>query len=218
MKRLLSMVLALAFSILNNVDYSTNADVVFTPDGYYKIEEGEAPDYRYLTKNYSDLSSGGTCIGVSSSRESAVLIHMSEMSNHKYWLDYSDMTVTEDVIETEHSSTDGYTFNKLTDIVAPQKCIVKSSSTGGDGHVMDLTTADGKYNFHITGMERWFCCRNKRLSADEDPMQVKWTHTVNIQDTAIPAGYLIGKATDGTRVAITDAAGRPVSIKDYYTN
>lgn len=215
MKRILSMILAVLFSISNNVDYQTNSDMAFVPDGYFTIEENDPPDYRYLTQNYSNLTSSGNCVGKSASRQSAALIHMSELASYKYWFDYSDKDATEATV-TSLGDDNSYIFSGDTDIVAPQALIVKTKSTDGGGHSMLLETTDGLYTIYVENMERWFCCRNRALPDDVDPMSYTWTHTSNVYGYTIPGGYMIGRATSGTTISIYNANGKPVSIATFY--
>lgn len=216
MKRILSMILAVLFSISNNVDYQTNSDMVFVPDGYYTIEENEPPDYRYLTQNYSSLTSSGNCVGKSARRQRGALIHMTELSNYKYWFDYSDADADEAYV-TGLGDASSYTFTCEADIIAPQSLIVKTKSTDGGGHSMLLESTDGKYTIYVENMERWFCCRNRQLPPDVDPSTYTWTHTCNVYGYTIPGGYLIGRAVEGTTVTVM-SGGRAVSLADFYTN
>ena len=218
MKRLLAMIMALMFSMSNNVDYQTNADEPFNPAGYYMVEGNEAPDYRYITQNYSSLTSSGTCLAKSTSREHSVIVKLSELGPSKYWVDYSHNEPIDASFFDEMNGATSYTFSGTADIVAPQACIVKTKSTDGGGHSMLLETTDGHYQLYISNMERWFCCRNRTLPPDADPSTYTWTHTANVHGYTIPAGYLIGKAQEGTVIEFRGATNGNVSIKDFYSN
>ena len=219
MKRLLALILALAFSITNNVDFQASGETHYSRDSYYKIAEGDAPDYRYLTRNYSNLTSSGNCVGKPLQLSRAVSLHLDSMGIYRYWLDYSMTSddISEDDVRAMTSAQE-YTFTEETWIVAPQKCVVETKSTDGGGHYMRITTADGKWTFVIENMERWFCCRNRSVDADADVMNTSWTHTVNVAGSTIPGGYGIGRAVDGTTFTVLDSTGRVVSLSSYYSS
>lgn len=218
MKRVLAMILTAVFCMINNVDFQMNSDVPFIEENYFKVEEGRAPDYRYVTQNYNNLSTSGNCLRSSVYLSKARLYRVDMQHPEKAWFDLSTAEVNAEVVGS-YSSTNEYQFSGITDIVCPQKCTIKSDSASSDGHSMELETTDGKYIIYITDMSRWFCCRNRKLEPGMSDMDQVWAHTVNLTGTTLGRGDMIGVANSNTKISfyLNNDNKDPVTISMFYT-
>lgn len=216
MKKLIAVIMAVLFSAFNNVDYVPEEYVPYDVDSYYKVAEGDAPDYRNITRNYSDLSTGGKCyhstIDVKDWNNDTYIMY--DRSIARWWIDYDHPEVSADEISGMSNST--YTFYGRTYIVVPQMCTVQTKSTDANGHSMKLETCDGKWIFYIEGMERWFCCRDRVLDEDIDPLTYTWVHTSNVYGLKLFGGQMIGISAPGTTFTVYDAKGNKVSLAEFY--
>lgn len=202
MKRLLALIMTFLFALNNNVSYQASDNSVYTPDSFYKVEGNEAPDYRYIYENYTELQASGKCIGtsVTIARSSDGLIQLTPDSSYLYWWD----SLSNEQIDKAYldSLGDSYEFSVRSYIVAPRDCKVLTKPNDGGGHCIDLVTTDGKYSVHISDMERLFCDRKRTVPDGEDVMTHNWNHTVSIEGYVIRKGCLVGIATEGTTVTV----------------
>jgi len=206
------------FALNNNVSFQASDNTVYSPNSYYRIEGNEAPDYRYIYENYTELQASGKCIGKSVSIVNSQVrqIQLTEDSSYLYWWSKSGS----DVVDKAYLDTlgDSYQFSGRENIVAPRDCKVLTKPSDGGGHCIDLVTTDGKYSIHISGMERLFCDRKRTAPDGEDIMTHNWNHTVSIEGYVIRKGYLIGIATDETTVTVkAEKAGLPSTMTGFYS-
>lgn len=196
------MVLTFLFALNNNVSFQASDNSVYSPDSYYRIEGNEAPDYRYIYENYTELQASGKCIGtsVTIANSKEYLIQLTPTSSYLYW--WSTLGVDEIDEAYLDSLGDTFQFSERTNIVAPRDCKVTTKPSDGGGHCIDMVTTDGKYSIHITGMERLFCDRKRTVPEGEDIMAHNWNHTVSIEGYVIRKGCLVGIATDETTVTV----------------
>lgn len=218
MKRLLALIMTFLFALNNNVSFQASDNSVYSPDSYYKVEGNEAPDYRYIYDNYTELQASGKCIGRSISvvGSDTRQIHLTEDSSYLYW--WSTLGTAK--ISKTYLDTlgDSFQFSYRTNIVAPRDCKVLTKPSDGGGHCIDLVTTDGKYSIHISGMERLFCDRKRSAPEGEDIMTHNWNHTVSIEGYVIRKGCLVGIATDETTVTVkAEKDGLPSTMTGFYS-
>lgn len=218
MKRLLALIMTFFFAMNNNVAFQASDNSVYAPESYFRIEGNEAPDYRYMYENYTNIQTTGKCLGQSLNVSTGTSLLQVEENGikgpYKYWFDSSDHSMK---VEGLSAFGNTYTFEGTAYIVAPQDCIVETTSSDGGGHSMKLTTTDGKYTIYVQGMERWFCCRRRSTPDGVDPAEYTWIHTINTYGYKIPRGYMIGIATQGTTVTVERANGVSIStMTEFY--
>ena len=217
MKRLLALIMTFFFAMNNNVAFQASDNSVYSPESYFRIEGNEAPDYRYMYENYTNIQTTGKCLGQSMNASAGIKpLHVSDTGPYKYWFDGSDTEMDEKGTGLS-AFGDTYTFKDTAYIIAPQDCVVETRSSDGGGHSMKLTTTDGQYTIYVQGMERWFCCRRRSTPDGVDPAEYTWIHTINTYGYKIQRGYLIGIATEGTTVHVEKADGTSISMTEFYT-
>lgn len=207
MKKILAYIVAFVLSLSNGTTYTNVDEKEYTSD-YFTITGEEAPDYReYYSGSGNNVSTAGCRI----STFTANAMKLSWGSG--YWF-VNGKTVEESSINSENSNVvlmqdsaqaNPYyvlkgIFGDNETIICPYSATLESSTVTNDCTSMRLlvTTDNGShYRLTITGMKCWYCDFNRTGEI--------YGHTVEEfgqGKTTFRAGYVLGKATSDTQIAI----------------
>ena len=227
MKKLLALLTTLFVSIFNNVGFTTMADRPYTGEGYYKVDEGEPPDYRDIYNYNPSMSGKSNCRTTNWSSGGIDVDYSDDEKNSQLAIGKYVEANTTDKVDNLDVKT--ITLKKHSYIIAPYDCTLLTSSNTSDGHTMELecTLGNNKYKIILKNMERWYCCNLRDMDVDAsvsgNMLKYPWVHNSEEQQgKSFRRGNVLGVAipnvTTATVVKVGVGGTKDCTWKTLYLN